>query len=133
MPYFLHPSFTRNLTCKHMKQIVKGLIFVIIPLSFSACEENGANGNGLDDPAHYEVFMQNLSFVPETRTVTVGTTVVWINKDDVLHNVTSTEFQSSQNLARGANHSVTFNEVGSYDYECTLHPGMTGTIVVNPE
>ena len=74
--------------------------------------------------------MQNIAFVPETRTVKVATTVVWINKNNVPHNVISTEFQSSGNLAQGATHSVTFNEQGAFDYVCPLHPGMEGIIVV---
>jgi len=113
-----------------MKNTLRILILLIASLFFSSCEENGANGNGDDQPADHEVWMQNLAFVPGTRTITAGTTVVWINKDNVLHNVTSTEFQSSGNLAQGATHSITFDEQGAFDYVCTLHPGMEGTIVV---
>jgi len=111
-----------------VKQIAKTLVILIVPLLMAGCEEND-NGNG-DEPANNEVWMENLAFVPATRTVTVGTTVVWVNRDNVLHNVTSSEFSSSGNMARGATHSVTFDEAGSYDYVCTLHPGMDGTIVV---
>jgi plastocyanin len=111
-----------------VRQLTKTLFFLVVPLLMAACEENGTNGNG--EPADNEVWMQNLDFVPGTRTVSVGTTVIWINKDDVLHNVTSTQFPSSGNLARGATHSVTFDEAGSYEYTCTLHPGMDGIIRV---
>jgi plastocyanin len=111
-----------------VKRLTKTLFFLVVLLLAAGCEENGTNGN--DVPADNEVWMQNMAFVPGTRTVSVGTTVVWINKDNVLHNVTSTQFTSSGNLALGATHSVTFDEAGNYEYNCTLHPGMEGIIRV---
>ena len=78
-------------------------------------------------------------FVPETLTVSKGTTVTWTNEDSTLHTVTSgspeagnsgTEFDSSY-LAAGKTFQHPFNTAGTFDYYCTLHPFMKGKVVVN--
>ncbi len=77
-------------------------------------------------------------FVPETLTVSKGTTVSWTNGDSTLHTVTSgspeagnsgTEFDSSY-LAAGKTFQHQFNTAGTFDYYCTLHPYMKGKVVV---
>lgn len=68
-------------------------------------------------------------FVPKTITVQVGTTVTWTNRDTVVHNVSSDAFNSGD-IAPGETYQRTFNQVGSYDYNCSIHPSMTGTINV---
>jgi plastocyanin len=78
-------------------------------------------------------------FVPETLTVSKGTTVSWTNEDTTLHTVTSgsaesgnsgTEFDSSY-LAAGKTFQHPFNTAGTFDYYCTLHPYMKGKVVVS--
>jgi nitrite reductase (NO-forming) len=78
-------------------------------------------------------------FVPETLTVSKGTTVTWTNEDTTLHTVTSgspeagnsgTEFDSSY-LAAGKTFQHPFNTAGTFDYYCTLHPYMKGKVVVS--
>ena len=78
-------------------------------------------------------------FVPDTLTVSKGTTVSWTNGDSTLHTVTSgspeagnsgTEFDSSY-LAAGKTFQHQFNTAGTFDYYCTLHPYMKGKVVVN--
>ena len=74
----------------------------------------------------------SLSFSPPTLTVKVGSTVVWVNKDPVTHTVTSSSgnlFDSGY-LPDGFVFKYTFTQVGTYQYYCTIHPSMTGTIVV---
>ena len=77
-------------------------------------------------------------FVPDTLTVSKGTTVSWTNGDSTLHTVTSgspeagnsgTEFDSSY-LAAGKTFQHPFNTAGTFDYYCTLHPYMKGKVVV---
>ena len=82
-------------------------------------------------PGTNEVWMQNLTFMPATKTVAVGTTVIWTNKDSDTHDVTSSTglFQSSS-LGLGGTFSYQFNTAGTYTYRCTFHSGMTGTIIV---
>ncbi len=78
-----------------------------------------------------QVSIENYSFNPKTITVTVGTTVVWINKDDDVHTVVSTEKKfSSEGLDTNDKFSFTFNDTGTYNYYCSMHPYMTGKIIV---
>jgi plastocyanin len=78
-----------------------------------------------------EVKIDNFTFVPQRMTVKVGTTVTWINEDDIPHAVASTNkaFRSKV-LDTDDKFSFTFATAGTYEYFCSLHPHMTGTIVV---
>jgi plastocyanin len=75
--------------------------------------------------------IDNFSFTPDTIEVSVGTTVVWTNGDDIPHAVAATERQfKSHALDTGDSFSYTFSQPGTYPYFCSLHPHMTGKIVV---
>ncbi|HKW95231.1 MAG TPA: cupredoxin domain-containing protein [Methylomirabilota bacterium] len=70
-------------------------------------------------------------FDTPTLTVRPGTTVTWINQDDDTHTVTSTTgVFKSPGLDTGETFSYTFVNPGTYEYYCTLHPLMTGKVVV---
>ena len=75
------------------------------------------------------VSMKNTAFNPKTLTVTKGTTVTWVNDDPVAHDVTGADFQSGS-IGKGGSYSHTFDTVGTFNYRCTVHPGMDGTITV---
>jgi plastocyanin len=83
-----------------------------------------------------KVSMKNIQFNPKTVTVNVGTTVEWVNDDSVSHDVTKDTgpgppFSSgSGNLGGGDTYKITFNAPGTVGYECTVHPGMSGMIIV---
>jgi plastocyanin len=80
-----------------------------------------------------EVKIDNFSFGPATLTVTVGTTVSWINRDDIPHTVVSTDDPKtfkSKVLDTDEKFSFTFSKVGTYPYFCSIHPKMTGKVVV---
>ena len=78
-----------------------------------------------------EVFIQGMAFSPQTLTVPVNTTVKWTNKDAVSHTATSnTGLFDSGVLGQGGWYSFQFTSTGSFDYHCAIHPGMTGTIIV---
>jgi plastocyanin/glucose/arabinose dehydrogenase len=80
------------------------------------------------------VTIQNFAFQPSSLTVTPGTTVTWTNKDNVDHTATSQsgpESFDSKNIPQGGTFSFTFNQEGTYNYICTIHPFMTGTITVS--
>jgi amicyanin len=75
----------------------------------------------------------NFVFEPKELIVTVGTTVTWVNTDDVPHTVTSTASPplfSSQALDTNDTFSFVFQTAGTYDYFCKLHPTMIGKVVV---
>ncbi len=75
-----------------------------------------------------------IPFDPQTFTVSVGTTVTWLNKDTMTHTVTSndTGLFGSALLTTGNTFSHTFSTAGTYYYHCDPHPQMWGKIVVTP-
>jgi plastocyanin len=79
-----------------------------------------------------EVVIDNFSFSPKTFTVPAGATVTWTNHDNVPHVVTSADdqFQNSPVLKTGQSFSNTFATAGTYSYSCSIHPRMTGKIIV---
>lgn len=73
----------------------------------------------------------NFAFMPKSVTVKAGTAVTWTNQDDETHTVTSiTKDFKSKPLSAGDGFTYTFTTPGTYKYFCSLHPFMTGTIVV---
>ena len=81
--------------------------------------------------AETEVKIDNFAFAPQRVVVKAGTTVTWINDDDIPHTVaSSTKLFKSNALDTKDKFSFTFTTPGAYEYFCSLHPHMTGTIVV---
>jgi amicyanin len=78
-----------------------------------------------------QVVIDNFSFTPATASIPVGTTVTWTNHDDIPHNVVSPErtFKSPV-LDTDEVFSHTFTAAGTYKYYCSIHPRMTGQVVV---
>ena len=78
-----------------------------------------------------EVKIDNFVFSPERLTVKAGTTVTWINHDDIPHTVAAKDRAfKSKVMDSDELFSFTFSTPGEYSYFCSLHPHMTGTIVV---
>jgi len=81
--------------------------------------------------AESEVKIGNFTFAPQRITVKAGTTVIWINEDDIPHTVaSSSKLFKSTALDSEDKFSFTFTTPGTYEYFCSLHPHMTGAIVV---
>ena len=105
-------------------------------------EEGSAGGGGgadEDAPADEdagggsaEVSMEGIKFNPAQVTVKAGDTVTWTNNDSVGHDVTGDSFKSGApgGLANGDTFEFTFDKTGTFDYVCTVHPGMEGTVTV---
>lgn len=86
-----------------------------------------------DQPAaaNAEVKIDNFVFGPQTLTVPVGATVTWTNKDDIPHTVVSTEgVFKSKVRDTDETFSYRFSKPGTYPYYCSVHPKMTGKVVV---
>jgi plastocyanin len=86
-----------------------------------------------EKPAAAEVTIDNFSFGPATLTVAVGTSVTWINRDDIPHTVVSTDDAKtfkSKVLDTDEKFSFTFSKAGTYPYFCSIHPKMTGKVIV---
>ena len=83
--------------------------------------------------ADASVNIDNFTFGPEKLTVKAGTTVTWKNEDDIPHTVaSSTKAFKSHALDTDDTFSFTFTTPGTYEYSCSLHPHMVGTVVVEP-
>jgi Icc protein len=88
-------------------------------------ETKAASAGGL------QVVVDNFSFAPAITAVPVGTVVTWTNRDDVPHNIVSTEKKfASPVLDTDEQFSHTFDAAGTYKYYCSLHPKMTGQLLV---
>jgi plastocyanin len=82
-------------------------------------------------PAPAKVHISNFTFGFKALTVKVGQTVTWTNDDDIPHTVVATDKSSrSKVLDTGQSFSFTFTKAGAFAYFCSLHPMMTGKIVV---
>ncbi len=78
-----------------------------------------------------DVKIDNFVFGPPTITVPVGATVTWTNHDDIPHTSVSTDgVFKSKVLDTDEKFSYTFTKAGTYPYYCTIHPKMTGKVVV---
>lgn len=75
------------------------------------------------------VDIRNFAFNPSSLTIAKGATVTWTNSDSSIHKITSSAF-NSPDMAMGEKFSFTFSQAGTYDYSCSIHPSMTGKIIV---
>jgi plastocyanin len=88
-------------------------------------------GQGSTTPKAVAVAIDNFQFGIVSLEVAAGTTVTWTNHDDVPHTVaSSTKVFKSPALDTGETFSYTFKVAGTFEYYCSLHPRMTGKIVV---
>jgi plastocyanin len=117
--------------------------FSIIALVAVGCSGyNNSTGYDTTDnqgggtPGALEVWAQSVQFTPSSRTVAVGSTVTWTNKDATTHTVTSGTTGhpdgvfDSGNLSQNGTFSFTFNQAGTYHFYCRIHSSMSGTIIV---
>jgi plastocyanin len=92
----------------------------------SGSGSSGSSGNSSSGV----VSMIYSSFSPANLTVAKGSTVTWTNQDGMTHTTTSDAGDWDLSVASGTSKSVTFNNAGTYKYHCSIHPYMTGSIVV---
>ena len=78
--------------------------------------------------------IDNFVFGPEALTVSVGTTVTWINQDDIPHTVVANDKTfKSKVMDTDERFSFTFTKPGEYGYFCSLHPHMVGKVIVKAD
>jgi plastocyanin len=77
------------------------------------------------------ITIDNFTFSPKELTIAVGTTVKWVNHDDIPHTIVEkkTTFRSKA-LDTDDSYSFTFTSAGTFDYFCGLHPHMVGQVIV---
>jgi plastocyanin len=90
--------------------------------------EAGQNETGAEAEI-IDVEIRDYKYVPESLTVNVGQTVRWTNYDNVLHDVVGSGIESEY-LKQGETFTYTFEQEGTYDYICTIHPWMEGKVIV---
>jgi amicyanin len=119
-----------------MHRFVSWVVAVMLA-TFAAMMFAAANTQALQaaqsaqTPAAVEVKIDNFSFAPVEISVSAGTTVTWTNRDDIPHTVVSTDkVFKSKVLDTDDKYSYTFTKPGTYPYFCSVHPKMTGTVVV---
>jgi amicyanin len=110
--------------------IVTALLFAgPLPVRAGSSNNNSSNDRPTAVPAVVKI--DNFSFEPQTLTVPAGTTVTWTNQDDIPHTAVSTEgVFKSKVMDTDEKFSYTFTKAGTYPYYCTIHPKMTGKVVV---
>lgn len=111
--------------------LLLSLLFVIFSLNCS--EENSSTNTNTDPNA---ITIQGNAFQPAALTVKKGTTVTWTNKDSYAHTVTSgispnpNGTFNSNNVSANQTFSFKFDNTGSFDYFCMIHPFMKAKITV---
>ena len=89
-------------------------------------------GASPDDAKTNQIVIKDFHFTPQTVTVKAGEKITWINRDEEPHTVVSVEkqFKKSAALDTDQEFTITAGAPGTYTYFCSVHPKMTGTIVV---
>ena len=90
--------------------------------------EAGGQGSATAKPATHTVVIKSTSYAPQVVTVKRGDTVVWINDDRFPHTVTSAWTFVSKIIAAGGSWKFQPLVIGDFDFTCTFHSNMTGTL-----
>ena len=115
------------MTKRHVR--IAGVVMIAILMLFAGSSRLAAS----DQPsaANVAVKIDNFVFGPQAITVPVGTTVTWTNSDDIPHTAVSTDgVFKSKVMDTDEKFSYTFTKAGTYTYYCSVHPKMTGQVVV---
>ena len=128
------------LKIKEIRGTVSLVLLLIGFLFVSSCSKDDSystNSSGnTGTPGANEIFISGFAFSPASKTISAGTTIKWINKDNSTHTVTSgipgtpSGVFNSGNFGQNGEFSFTFNQAGTFKYFCNLHPSMTGMIIV---
>jgi amicyanin len=128
-------SFQSGMTPGMSGQAMPGMSGSAMPaMSGMQSPPASASATTADSPAPQggtAVSISNFKFNPATLTVPVGATVTWTNQDEEPHTVAGKDGSfHSPGMDTHGTYSFTFTTPGSYDYICSIHPFMTGTVVV---
>jgi len=122
-------AMTRSRVRLQMPAVLAAFFALTAPYPTSAHEGGQTSQAAASKGSVVEI--DNFKFSDATLEVAAGTTVTWTNHDDVPHTVVSTtKLFKSAPLDTGESFSYTFKDAGTFDYFCSLHPHMTGKVVV---
>jgi plastocyanin len=113
----------------HLRRLLVVAPFAVAFMLASIAVVGLSAPNKADAQGTAAVDIAGFAFSPATLMVEVGTTVTWTNSDSAAHTATGDTFDTGE-LAQGESGSVTFDTEGTFNYICSIHPDMTGTIVV---
>jgi plastocyanin len=126
-------------TQKLLKLVVSASVAVLVAAGCTLQPASPDSGPVINDmpgsasiqPAIKDVAIDNFTFTPSTLTVAAGTTVTWVNHDDVPHTVTSNDkVLASKAMDTDEKFSHLFSSPGTYAYFCAVHKHMTGQVIV---
>lgn len=104
------------------------LVVLLVPAAPAAagggCHSGATQGGG------DTVELKDACFNPSNLRIDPGDTVTFVNLDDLTHNVGGNLWGHFEDMTKGDSFTATFDEVGTYPYACSYHPGMTGAIIV---
>jgi plastocyanin len=104
---------------------------VVIAVLLLLAGSSSVTAHDQPSAANAAVKIDNFVFGPQTITIPAGTTVTWTNSDDIPHTVVSTEgVFKSKVVDTDEKFSYAFTKAGTYPYYCSVHPKMTGKVVV---
>ena len=111
-------------------QVGRIFVLALVGLAVSIALASGASAG--EKAGDNEITIDNFSFGPAAVTVPVGTTVTWVNHDDIPHTVVSEDLITfkSRPLDTDDRFSFKFEKAGTYKYFCSIHPKMTAQVVV---
>jgi plastocyanin len=120
---------TSSITKKNIAALLCGISFLNLSLFAIAGEMKDADSAG---GKQNKVEIKDFAFNPKTLTVKSGEKITWINRDEEPHTVVSADkqFKKSPALDTDQEYTITAGAPGTYSYFCSVHPKMTGTIIV---
>jgi plastocyanin len=108
------------------KNVFRLLLITVLLGILSACTKDSAS------PPANEVWISGSTFNPSSISVALNTTIKWTNKDGIAHTVTSDAgLFDSGNMNSNSTFSHQFTTAGSFNYHCTYHSMMIGTVIVH--
>jgi plastocyanin len=108
-----------------------GFAALAIVLIMLAGRAKSFGATAVQDKPATEVKIDNFVFAPNPVTVPAGTTIRWTNRDDIPHNVVAEDKSfKSKVMDTDESFTYTFSKPGTYTYFCSIHPKMTGKVVV---
>jgi len=118
------------MTKKHVR--IAGVVLpILIAMLMLFAGSSSVKANDQPSTANAAIKIDNFVFGPQAITVPVGTTVTWTNSDDIPHTAVSTDgVFKSKVMDTDEKFSYTFTKAGTYSYYCSVHPKMTGQVVV---
>lgn len=87
--------------------------------------------SAVDNSSPVTIAIDNFSFTPQEIKVKAGTTITWMNRDDIPHTVVSSDQAfKSKALDTDDKFTTTLTKPGTYSYFCSIHPKMQGKVIV---